>query len=587
MLTHLSIKGLAVVESLAIDFSDGFNVITGETGAGKSILIKALGLLLGGKASVDTVRQGCEAAVVSGQFVVTKEHSAAKAMAALGIEAQDEDGEVEILIRRQVNRKGRTQAWINDVPIAGSSLKELGATLIDLFAQHDNHRILDPAQHVHYLDQFLPAQSALEEVQELHHKTWATYREICSTVEQYLAQERDRDYLSYRLSEIREFGPEVDDFERNLELVSRGEKAADLSESVTRAQEVLDVGHDGQALSRGLREVAKLLGSIALDEFSTLAAQAANLADGIDELSYEVAKLQPQVEITEAELEAAQDRLGAYRDLMRKFAVSDIHELVGKCQQLAEQYDALENINDVLIERLAEARRSALKLQQVSTDLSHQRVKAAKRVKQVIEKELHELAMPGSALDVDLSKVEKAVPALELTRFSAEVQEAWADIAEVLAHTNEFGQDRCQFLLQSNPGEPVLPLHRIASGGEVSRIMLAVKRALAAGAETCLLVFDEIDTGISGKVADIVGRKIRDLSRDFQVICISHLPQVAAYGDTHYLVSKVVRGGRTESEILPLSVEQRYQEVARMMSGPKITKTSIEHAKELIVRASS
>jgi DNA repair protein RecN (Recombination protein N) len=226
-------------------------------------------------------------------------------------------------------------------------------------------------------------------------------------------------------------------------------------------------------------------------------------------------------------------------------------------------------------------------LMKVSSGLAEARRKASALVATRVEKELTDLAMPSAKFSVEFSQVSRSVPALEMTPFGEDVVSAWSDVLDDWTSVGDVGSEKAEFYLAANKGEASLPLSKVASGGEVSRIMLALKKALVVGAETCVLVFDEIDTGISGRVADIVGQKISELSGYCQIICISHLPQVAAYADRHYIVKKIEGKDRTESTITPLSTSDRLDEIARLLSGDKVTKASLDHAKSLVSEASS
>jgi DNA repair protein RecN (Recombination protein N) len=589
MITHLSIEGLAIIESLSIEFSPGFNVITGETGAGKSILIRALHFLMGGKASADTVRQGSPAANVSGQFWVPKGHCALSVLESLGIPYEGQTGVGhEILIRRQLTNKGRAQAWINDIAVTSTSLREVGITLVDVFGQHENQRLMDSAQHINYIDDFLELPQPREKVEELSRNCQKCLAEVQTLIETYHSRSRSRDYFSFRMEELEKFAPSREDYDRIVLLSQRAESVLSVKEVVTSVIQLLDGSDDGPSVSAMLREVSKQL-SLLGDEGELLKASALEVCNSVDSLNYEVSKFASGFDIDEKELEGAQSRIFGYQELFRKHGVRDVDSLVSETNRLKTELEFLNSAEEELEESLTRLRDDTLRLRAAAQELTKSRAKAAKTIKKTVESELQELAMPGASLSIEFTPMKRNVPELDLSLFREELRGLWNESATRLSTVGEKGAERGQFLLASNPGEPALALNRVASGGELSRIMLALKKALVADAETCVLVFDEIDTGISGRVADVVGRKMRELANNFQVICISHLPQVAVYADTHFLVHK---GGkktakRTETTIVRLSKEESAQEIARLLSGAEVSKVSLANAKSMIAKALS
>jgi DNA repair protein RecN (Recombination protein N) len=589
VLTQINIQGLAIIDQLAIEFSQGFNVITGETGAGKSILIKALGLLLGAKASAETVRRGRDAAVVSGLFDVPEGHKCTEVLAHYGVPFEVDSGHFPIIIRRQVTSKGRSLAWINDLPVTASVLKDLAASLIDVFGQHDNLRLLDPAMHALYLDQFLPDRALGKEYLTRYQALTESLAELTAMVDDFRAKRRDADYLEFRCEELRKFGPERDDYERVQSLCKKAGSVLNLANALEKAQKCIDEGAGGDSLSTPLFEAAKVLGKLEHlgPEFKGLAEEAATLAARADDLSFAIGRAVSGTELDEGDLESAQERLAGYQVLFRKLAVADIEHLLAERDRLEGELAFIQSAAADVLLRVKALKAKVAELKILAGRLTKARTKAKDVVKKRIEAELHELAMAGAAIDIEFTPVARTLQAMEISLFGEEVARVWAEVADELSELGETGAERAQFLLAANQGEAMLPLHKIASGGEVSRIMLALKKGLAAGADTCILVFDEIDTGISGRVADVVGRKMQELSEHFQVICISHLAQVSAYADTHFLVHKFGKDKRTESTITKLAQRDREEEVARLLSGEEVTETSLANARNLIQRAKS
>lgn len=584
MLTHLSIQGLAIIDQLTIDFTTGFNVITGETGAGKSILIKALNLLLGGKASPESVRRGCEQAAVTGRFAMRPGHPAIFFLRSLGIEPSSKMDHFSIEIKRSVSSKGRSSASINGTVVTTGALKDLAQCLIDVFGQHDSHRLLDSQNHAQCLDQFVEPRTLVSKHFDAYSKANETLEELRQFVNEATGKGRDVDYLKFRVSELEEFKPSKDDYDFIKSLTENARVAASLSSALRKSQDLLE-SQDGDAISRRLREVSRALHIGKSPHLEPLAESALRIAGEVDELSYAIGQSAAKLDVSEEDVDKAESRLAGYQALFRKHGVHNIEELCDAWQKLSDQVRALENAADhvrLILQRLDVEVKAVT---DASGILASARRKAANVVAQRVEKELSELAMPSAKFSVEFSSVSRSVPAIDLGPFGDDAIEVWSDILDSWTSVSESGSERAEFYLSANKGEPSLPVAKVASGGEVSRIMLALKKALVAGAETCVLVFDEIDTGISGRVADIVGQKIAELSSYCQILCISHLPQVAAYADRHYVVKKIESKDRTESTIKMLSEQEHLQEIARILSGDKLTKASLEHATSLVAEA--
>ncbi len=588
MITRLQIEGMAIIESLSISFSPGFNVITGETGAGKSILIKALNFLMGGKAGPDTVRKGFAAATVCGEFSVPHGHGALAILQQLGILAEPEQGRVPLLLRRQLTDKGRAQGWVNDVSVTHSTLRTLGESLLDIFAQHENQRLMRESEHLNYLDAFLKDPAPLLAVESANRQCLEILREVGTVVEGFLDRQKNRDYLEFRLKALSDFDPSEEDYARTAALSLDGGSRRKISEAISGALAALE-GDDNSPV-RAIREAVKSLAGLdglggAFQRIPELRTQAESAAVQLEDLGFELTQMASSVEVDEGELESAQERLFGYQNLFRKHGTATVELLLAESARLTGELDFLETAASRLESSIALLGKKAVELEKAAKRLTLARHAAAARIKAGVESELGELVMKGAEFGVEFSPNTRGLPALDLSSFSASIVEEWQGAMEVLTSVGDRGAEQGRFLLSANPGEPMLPLARIASGGEMSRILLALKKALMADAETCVLVFDEIDSGISGRVADVVGRKLRELSSNFQILCISHLPQVAVYADTHFLVKKVKRGDRTESQIVLLSDEESAREIARLLSGAQVDDTSLAQAKNLKEKA--
>ncbi len=588
MITKLEISGLAIIDSLSIGFSNGFNVITGETGAGKSILIRGLNFLTGAKTSREQLRSGVEQAKVLGEFIIPKDHAVRTSLETFGIPFEEEGDDIVLLIRRILSANGRAQSWINDTSVSSQALREIGSSLVDVFGQHENQRLLKSNEHLSYVDLFLPDQKGSKEVLELYRKSHEIIVKLKSHLANYESKSRDKDYLEFRLVELKKFEPTVEDYEKVSTLVSSSDKIVHVREVFSKAIQYLE-GEEG-ALSQRLKDCARVLEKgAAQPELSVdgLADTARRLASEVEDLSFNLEKKFQDFDVDEEALEDAQKRLYGYQDLMRKHSTREIGLLVSEKEKLEAELEAIENFESNLKTWLEELSEISERFEKASEKLSTVRKKAALNIKKRVEAELQELSMKGARFEVQFENILHSIEPLDFSKFDVGLGALWEKSKVRLEKLSSTGREKVEFLLASNPGESILPLNRIASGGELSRIMLALKKTLAIDAETCVLVFDEIDTGISGRVADVVGLKMKDLSRSFQVICISHLSQVAVFADTHYLVQKVGKKSRTETEIIRLSKEESAKEIARLISGAEVTKGSLVHAKDLITAAHS
>lgn len=587
MISTLRIQGLAIIDSLSIEFDDGFNVITGETGAGKSILIRALHFLTGGRAGTDSVRQGHPQATVSGTFHVPANHPATLKLDLLGLD-YERGPIVPIVLRRQVSIKGRSQAWINDAAVSTAALREVGVRLIDVFGQHENQRLLDDVAHTDYVDAFLPDPGVLAEYQVAWSEVTRAVKELNEFVERLASATRNRDFVEYRLRELKEFSPSAEDFQSLEQLCHSFQNATAISQGLGSALRAIEGEEGGSSVSRALIEANKHLGSLKGELAQVIEPVRERLnacVREVEEASFEISQHLSRFDIDESQVDAAQERLFEYQAFFRKHGVLTAEELVDAWTALKEEWKSVESASDAVELLLSTIETKTEALRKCADLLSGARTKASERIRASVEKELQELAMVGSRFSVILENESRPPVLPDLDVIDSAFSQRCEALRCALAPSSARGSEVARFFLSSNPGEPLMPLARIASGGELSRIMLAMKKALAADADTCVLVFDEIDTGISGRVADIVGRKMRDLSARFQVLCISHLPQVAVYADAHFLVHKEGKADRTESGIRRLTDEASAVEIARLLSGSKVSASSLANARTLISKA--
>ena len=596
MLTQLSISGFALIESLAITFSPELNVITGETGAGKSIIIKALGLVMGQKASADLVRAGFDQAQVAAEFVLNDQHAAVAFLAGTGLlnrppQGTGANGEVALIIRRSVSAKGRSSAWINDIPVTLTSLRDLGEHLLDIFGQHDNHRLLDASTHVTYLDKFLSDPAIVDQYRASFSDVMSGIGVLHDLVSTFEQKSRERDYLEFRLAEFEKLEPSLDDFAALESKCEQGNLQLKLRTDLVDVQRLLDEGAQGQPLSQILSQVSRKLNTLNNKNpdpvWGGLQELCMSIHEQLNDMSFEVGQRLSLCDVDERELEQARDRLFAYRDLMRKLGVDGVEGLVRAEEELRSEIVFIDQAAEQIEVELAKLEVQTEQLLDLAAKLSQQRKAAFNKINHLIQKELHALNMKGARLHIDSTPITQSLSPLQLSVFGDEICRRWQNLETKLSGVGRQGDEKIQFLLAANPGEPAKPLAKVASGGELSRIMLGIKKVLAMGALTCVMVFDEIDTGISGKTANVVGRKLRELAAYHQVICISHLAQVAAFAEAHFVIEKRQSKKRTESQIIRLSATQSAKEIARLLSGEEITDSSLKNAKALISRAKS
>lgn len=583
MLVSLYIKGLAVIDELSINLSPGLNVITGETGAGKSILIKALSLLLGHKASSDVIRIGEQSAIVSSVFRLQQGHPAIEALLASGI---DIDALEDIIIKRKVSHKSRSQAWINGEPIALGTLKSIGEKMVDIFGQHDNHRLLDASTHCYYLDSFLGADPALEDYAQKYRDFVHGFKELDSSISLFRAKDADRDYFEFRKAELDRFEPTEEDMFQHESFLEASSSQIKKYKCIKEAQAVLDEGFKGRNLASALTQVStELSNDITLSTFEEKAKQ---VEESLNELSFDLGMELSRVEVSDRQVELSKSRVSSYRDLIAKMGVKSV-------KALCEAHSDLSNTIRYLDSAEAEIEDLCNKLCLLSEELvlAGERLRVSRRtsfqqIRKMIRSELSQLNMSGADLSLEEIPHElKSVSTINAGLCNSSIEGKIKALNKVRQSCTTTGLDKVQFLLRSNPGDLFHPLHKIASGGEVSRIMLGMKKVLSEGAKTCVMVFDEIDTGISGHTANKVGQKLYQISCQFQVLCISHLPQVAVYADRHFRIYKEATKHTVESTVAQMSESESLEEIARLLSSGEVTKSSLENARQLLSERNS
>lgn len=553
MLTELQIRNFAIIDDLLISFTPGLTILSGETGAGKSIIIGALNLLLGGRAGTDLIRTGEEEATVEAAFQLSSRGAMQARLAASGINSDA----TALVIKRVLSREGRNKVFLNGSLATLSTLTELSESLLAISGQHEHQALLQPQNHIDLLDTY-------GDLTALRNDYRATYQEAqrlqAEKARLTSAKERDAERVELLGFQIREIeGASLRPGEDEELGKEKGllQNAAQLLQASQHAYETL-YGRDEAIISRLGREVRALTEAAAIDARLVPHAQTVQASMlQLEDVALGLRQYAQKVTFDPARLEEIDARLDTIHRLKKKYggSISTILEFHGRAKAELAQVTQ----KDDLIQRtqaLYEAARAEMTVK--AGLLSQRRKEVAGLLQSKIEQELASLGMKQTKFEVALHPSEAP---------------------------DERGRDQVEFLFSPNPGEDLRPLARIASGGELSRVMLAFKHLFAREEEVATLVFDEVDSGIGGATADIVGRKLCEIAKYHQTICITHLPQIACYGDRHFSISKEVIGGRTRTTVQPLSAESRVEEIARMLAGSEISTKSRTLAKEMIEAA--
>jgi len=557
MLCRLSIRDVVLIEKLDLEFSQGLSVLTGETGAGKSILLDSLSLALGSRSEARMVRHGAAQASVTAEFSLPADHSV---FALLNEHGLDLGGE-HLMLRRLLGEDGRSRAFINDQSVSVGLLRQIGDEMVEIHGQFDNHRLLNPATHMGLLDAHGGHDALLTAVKSTHHVWRETVTERKRAEAALITAREDEDFLRHAVEELRTLNPqegEEESLAQERQLLMHGEKLIDAMSSASKA---LD---NGKGVERLLRNAVRALEPVVekaeglLDPTMKALDQASEfLVSGIQELETAATR----VDLDPRHLEQVEERLFALRALARKHNVN-ITALAGLFAQLSEQLAGIDDGGEHLDElsRLEAQARGAYSV--AATQLSQARREAAGGLDQAVMRELGPLRLGTADFCTQVATLAE--------------EDSWGGA----------GWDRVAFEIATNPGTPPGPLNRIASGGELSRFMLALKVVLAQSDPVPTLVFDEVDSGIGGQVADAVGQRLAKLGDDVQVLVVTHSPQVAARGKTHWHISKSETKGSVRTSVKVLDYAERADEIARMLSGEVLTEQALAAAASLLLGAS-
>ncbi|MDD5475352.1 MAG: DNA repair protein RecN [Syntrophales bacterium] len=550
MLNELYIENFAIIDSLRIQFSKGMNVLSGETGAGKSIIVGAVSMLLGDRASGDMIRSAADTAVVEAQFDLRDNHEARKILEELDME---EDG--ELVIKRVISRSGKNRILVNGRLATAGMLSSISETLVNICGQHEHQVLLKRDNHIDILDEFAGLTKKRDNYSQIYGEHLEIEGELEMTTLAAVERSRREELIRFQLDEIDKSGIRAGE-DRELadekRLIANAGKLRELAGNSYGSL----YGSEGSILEeldrvRGMtKEIRSLDSGIPIDEgaldsiYFTLEDTALSLRDYLGGIYHDPGRLQE-----------IDDRLELLGILKRKYGGS-LESILEKKESLAEELESMEHIEEKIkgLKRTVDIKKSML--ESMAADLSKQRKEAARALERAVKAELKDLRMPNTTFAIIFSENNAAL------------------------HGKGF--DHLEFYLSTNPGEPLKPLNRVASGGELSRIVLALKKVLVRDGSAETVIFDEVDSGIGGAAAEIVGAKLRDISQRHQVLCITHLPQIASFAGTHFLVAKDVADDRTMALVKTLNEGERVEEIARMLGGVEMTEKTREHAREML-----
>ncbi len=550
MLNRLSIKNVALIERLNIEFDDGFNVLTGETGAGKSIIIDAVNLVLGERASKELIKSGAEKASVEAEFDIAR-IPAVKRM----LEENELDGDDSLFISRDLSVSGKNVCRINGTLVNLATLKQITDLLVDVHGQHEHQSLLSQNKHINFLDSF--DHEAIDGIRANVRELYSEYRRVKDAMLSGFSSEderaREMDILRYQIGEIQKAGLSCDE-----EAALSEEK--DVLMNAERIMAALQESCEAIMGDNGAVDLMKSA-SGSMDGISCFSAEYSDAAKRLEEafyavqdMGYVIRDMRNSFEFDPARIDEIQQRLEVYSAIKKKYGpdIEDVNSFLEKAQLRLEELDNAAQMRETLEKEL---NRISTKYIEAASTLTAARKSAAGELAKELLLQLKDLGMEKARFDVGFERIET---------FGAN------------------GMDKVEFMMSANPGEALKPLEKVASGGEMSRIMLAFK-AIAARADSIpTLIFDEIDTGISGRIASVVGGKMVNISDSHQVLCVTHLPQIAALADAHFMVEKSDDGEHTKTDMRRLSLEERYEYLARMMDGAQSSSFAYDHAKELI-----
>ncbi|KJY80371.1 DNA repair protein RecN [Vibrio nigripulchritudo] len=554
MLAHLSVNNFAIVKSLQLELAKGMTTITGETGAGKSIAIDALGLCLGDRAEASSVRQGEEKTDISASFLLDNNIHATR-----WLEDNDLMDGSECILRRVITKEGRSRAFINGSPVPASQLKALGQLLINIHGQHAHHQLMKSEYQLSMLDQYAGHLNLLNKTKN-HYQTWRQadnhLKQLKQNSQENLAQKQ---LLEYQIKELNELAIGEEEFVELEQEHKRLSNSGELASTCQQAIELIYEGEDVNALGILQSANQSMIQLAELDEkLTALPDMISEAIIQLEEANSELRHYLDSIDVDPARMAYVEERFSKVMSTARKHHVMP-EELYQHHQDLLKQIEALDCSDEKLDALAQEVEDKRVTFLATAEKLNKSRQRYAKELNKLISQSMHELSMEKAKFCIDVVRDEN--------------------------HASPLGIDQVTFLVSTNPGQPLQPIAKVASGGELSRISLAIQVITAQKVDTPSLIFDEVDVGISGPTAAVVGKMLRKLGESTQVLCVTHLPQVAGCGHQQLFVAKNTKGGKTETKMNSLDQDQRVAELARLLGGSQITDSTLANAKELLIAA--
>jgi DNA repair protein RecN (Recombination protein N) len=566
MLKSLYIKNYALIEEIGLTFASGLNILTGETGAGKSILIGALGLILGGRASSENVRQGSDKAIVEGIFSVDDNERARKLLESMEYDIEGD----EIIVRREITAKGTSRSFINDSPAPLTLIKDLGDFLVDLHGQHEHQLLLRPETHIMLLDNVGGLERMVDDFGAIYSDLIAAQHRLDDLRRREAQLREKQEYYQYQLKEIDAVAPRPGEDQailQDLKILENSERIFEIASAL----HALLYEEENSVRDQLLRARNLFDQLVHIDpSFGEQRSECASAISIVEELAKYIQSYSAAIDFSPDRLEEMRERLLALNGLRKKFG-GTVDAVLEHRVMMAQEIELAQNFDEQIGALARDVDQKRRRAGEMAARLSQKRQEVARKVQRSIENVLKGLGIEKGKFVVHIEQTETAPGATNAVLYN--------DLHYAAGPT---GFDRAEFFISTNLGEEPKPLARVASGGEISRVMLALKTILAQNDKLPLLIFDEIDTGISGRIASKVGTAMRDLADFHQIIAITHLPQIAAMSSSHYVVEKIEQGKRTVTRVRKLTTEEHTHEVAKLMSGEVITESSLQMARELI-----
>ncbi len=549
MLTHLSIHNYALINQLSIDFTKGLSIITGETGAGKSILLGALGLVMGSRADLSSLKNTDKKCIIEAQFAVD-----GYALQSL-FEKLDIDYEAETIIRREILPSGRSRAFVNDTPVNLSVLSALKTKLIDIHSQHQTMELSDVAFQFSVIDALAKNKAKIDSYKRGLEKYNSLVKELKVLQEETEKSNEQYEYNLHLFNEFEEAKLEDGEQEKLEEKLDKLNNIEDIKLNLSEALQISINDEIGlQSLLHSLENNLQKISSYAKN-YEELSSRVSSIKIELDDIVSELESANEEVDFNPNEIEELNDRLQLIYNLQKKHSVDSIKELLAIHESLSEKVAQVEDAGNLIEAKNTEIKQVAVKLDEVAAMITKSRNKAIPKLQKELEYLLSELGMPNARFSIELNHSENYL---------------------------SNGKDNLSFLFSANKGGNFGELKKVASGGELSRIMLSIKKILSENIQLPTIIFDEIDTGVSGEVSNKIAKIMQDMGMNMQVITITHLPQIASKGTQHYKVYKGEEEGITTSNLKQLSNEERIVEIAEMLSGKEISESALTHAKELL-----